>query len=200
MAQNQEALDPTGAAGGAAQQPSAMPKPWWYWLPPAGGAVILAVVHAFNNQAVLVDGITVGLLVFACLPLVASLLESAELPGGWKVQFSRIQEHQAALERRQQAQAEQIDALKFLVARFLTRHEILHLRRLASPGPCYFRTTQLFQDQLRRLRDLELVDQSLDLRGIRDLPQEGEDLKQFITISEEGRKYLDMRTRLGLPS
>lgn len=46
-----------------------------------------------------IDAITVLLLVVALVPWLGDLLESIELPGGWKVKYRDLQERQDALER-----------------------------------------------------------------------------------------------------
>ena len=58
-----------------------------------------------------IDSIALGLLVVAVLPWFADLLDSAELPGGWKIAFTD-------LEKQQREQGKQIKQLNFLINNF----------------------------------------------------------------------------------
>ena len=83
-------------------------------------AIVVLVLHLFWNRAKL-DNQGVVLVVIALLPWLASIISRAELPGGWKLEFQ-------AVKTEQQRQAQDINALKFLVANFLTEPEYRHLR------------------------------------------------------------------------
>ncbi len=53
------------------------------------GAAILIVVHALRPD-IEVDAITLGLIIIAALPWLTSVVESVELPGGWKVKLRDV--------------------------------------------------------------------------------------------------------------
>src|SRR6266704_4959350 len=91
-------------------------------------AAVLVVLH----QWVRFDTIALGLLFIAVLPLLASFLQSAELPGGWKFQFDQVREEQ-------QKQKDEIERLKFLIEGFVSVDELKHLEKLNSNEP--FRVT-----------------------------------------------------------
>jgi hypothetical protein len=68
-----------------------------------GGAVSVVALLAAGTHLVWpglkIDAITVLLIVVALVPWLGELLESIELPGGWKVKYRDLQERQDALER-----------------------------------------------------------------------------------------------------
>jgi hypothetical protein len=122
----------------------------------------------------------------AALPWLASILQSAELPGGWKVEFKR-------LESTQQSQQAEINTLKFLVSHFVTGTELKHLRQFAAAAPFLYErneTTPFFTQELRRLRSLGLIE-GLPERGIRSLEKQARgDVKDHFRMTERGREYL----------
>src|SRR5205809_79807 len=52
------------------------------------GLVLIAVHLMWPDLKV--DVITLGLVIFAALPWLATLIKSAEFPGGWKVEFTDL--------------------------------------------------------------------------------------------------------------
>lgn len=70
------------------------------WLGAAVSLVALlgAVAHVIW-PGLKIDAITVLLVVVALVPWLGELLESIELPGGWKVKYRDLQQRQDALER-----------------------------------------------------------------------------------------------------
>jgi hypothetical protein len=143
------------------------------------------------------------LLFLALLPWMASVISRAELPGGWKLEFQ-------AVKTEQRRQAQEIDALKFLVSNFLTEPECRHLEGLASDRPYRARqdgTTSYFELEMRRLRALGFVQGRPD-HGVRSLMKaiseaggKEIDVKDHFEITARGRDYLRMRTEMlaGVP-
>jgi hypothetical protein len=131
----------------------------------------------------------------ARLTSLASVVSRAELPGGWKLEFQ-------AVRTEQQRQAQEIDALKFLVAHLLTEPECRHLEGLASDQPYHARrdgATTYFELEMRRLRALGFI-QGLPDRGVRSLLQtiadaagREIDVKDHFEITARGRDYLRLR-------
>src|SRR5229473_1568572 len=112
-------------------------------------ALLVLVLHLFSDRTKL-DTAGLVLVFIALLPWMASTISRAELPGGWKLEFQ-------AVKTEQQRQAQEIDALKFLVANFLTEPECRHLEGLASDKPYWAHrdtTTAYFEMEMRRLRSL----------------------------------------------
>jgi hypothetical protein len=117
------------------------------------------------------------------------------LPGGWKLEFQ-------AVKSEQNRQAREIDALKFLVANFLTEAECRHLQGLVSEKPYHARrdgTTVYFEMELRRLRALGFI-QGHPERGVRSLLKaindaggKEVDVKEHFEITPRGRDYLRLR-------
>ena len=61
-------------------------------------ACVLAVLHIVEPQWK-IDSITIGLLILACLPWLASFIASLKLPGGWEITFRDVQAASAKLEQ-----------------------------------------------------------------------------------------------------
>ena len=156
-------------------------------------AMVVAGVAAFEEQVgIKVSATVLGLLTIAALPWLASLLQSAELPGGWKLEFRKI-------ESEQQRQRADLDALRFLVSGFVTDAELMHLQKLdrktAFPfvrGP----ETSFFLDELRRLRSLGLIRNAHGGKGIRALDQHGGDVGDYFSVTARGREYLRLRAEV----
>lgn len=67
-------------------------------------AVGVLVARQWHPDLLKPDWTTLGLLIVAVLPWTYTLIDSAELPGGWKVRFRQLQ---AAVDEQQRALAEQ---------------------------------------------------------------------------------------------
>src|SRR5947208_1526348 len=89
------------------------------------GAIGFLVLHLLNPAAK-VDGWTITLFVIALLPWLRTVFESVEFPGGGSVTWRR------QVEAEQERQAADIQALRFLTARFLTAPEREVLQRFAT--------------------------------------------------------------------
>jgi hypothetical protein len=120
------------------------------------------------------------------------------LPGGWKLEFQ-------AVKTEQQRQAQEIDALKFLVANFLTEPECKHLEGLASDKPYWARrdaTTAYFEMEIRRLRALGFIQGFPDhgvhslLRAMAGVGGKEINVKEHFEITARGRDYLRLRTEM----
>jgi hypothetical protein len=70
----------------------------WLGVVVTAVAVLAAAAHTVLPN-VKIDSITVLLAVIAVLPWLGELLESIELPGGWKVKYRSLEERQNLLER-----------------------------------------------------------------------------------------------------
>jgi hypothetical protein len=160
-------------------------------------ALLALLFHLLFERAKL-DTVGLVLLFLALVPWLASLISRAELPGGWKLEFQAVQTEQ-------QRQAQKIDALKFLVANFLTEPECKHLAGLASDKPYGARregTTTYFEMEMRRLRALGFI-QGLPDRGIRsllgamtDAGGQETNLKDHFEMTARGRDYLRLRAEM----
>ena len=151
----------------------------------------LLVIHLLW-PGVAIDEIVFGLVLLAALPWLPAIIESAELPGGWKVQFRK-------LESEQQRQQGEIDTLKFLVSHFVTEDELKHLRALASDQPFRFTkddSASFFETELRRLRAQGLI-AGHPGKGVRSLFATNEgDVKDHFYITDQGKAYLTLREQV----
>lgn len=157
------------------------------------GALALLLLHLIRPD-VRIDSITLGLAVLAVLPWLAVLIESADFPGGWKVKFRELQTEQ-------KAQALDLETLKFLLANFVTDHEVSHLRKLADGEPFGHRkgaTSWFLERELRRLRELGFIAEQPG-KGIDTLfhaaenSADGTRVDEHFRLTERGRQYLSMR-------
>jgi hypothetical protein len=162
-------------------------------------ALVALSVHVFSSHHFDTSGLE--LVFLALLPWLASVISRAELPGGWKLEFQ-------AVKTEQRRQAQEIDALKFLLSNFLTEPECRHLEGLAAATPYCVRrdpTTKFFEMEMRRLRALGFI-QGLPDRGVRSLlgaiSEAGGkqvNIKEHFEIAARGRDYLRLRAEVLLP-
>jgi hypothetical protein len=149
-------------------------------------AVIALLVHVFTKIDRF-DGTAAGLLAIAVLPWLADLLDTLELPGGWKVNFRNIK-------REQMEQRMQLEQLQLAVRLLLTDAELLHLKNLAGVAPMplhredWTTKNKTYETELRRLRALGLIKGSVG-----DYFRAGDDAHKHLQITEDGIKYLRAR-------
>lgn len=151
--------------------------------------VSLLALIALSMHVVLkndkVDGTAAALLAIGILPWLADLLDTLELPGGWKFHFRNIEAEQAK-------QRDQLEQLQLAVRLLLTNSELRHLRELAGTNPLPLHredwTNKIYETELRRLRALGLIKGSVG-----DYFRVGDDAHKHLQITEEGIKYLQAR-------
>lgn len=116
--------------------------------------------HVIDPEAK-VDGWTITLIVVGFLPWLRTVFESIDFPGGGSVKYLQ------KVEAEQERQAEDIQALRFLLARFLAKPERELLQRLASGDVVRIdtndnRATLQYVDSLRRMG---MIAAKAELRG-----------------------------------
>ena len=150
------------------------------------GALALAALHHYAPKNAL-DGLTIGLIILAFLPWLAPIIKSIEIAGLGKIEL-KVDEVK-----------EQVESLKFLIAGFVTEHEIVHLEKLASDGPFYYERgpnrDDRFVNEIIRLKEFGLVRKLLNF-SLYDLPLSG-DLKPYVALTDRGKQYLELRQRVG---
>jgi hypothetical protein len=164
---------------------------------------VLAVLTLHLARIVEVDATALGLVALVVLPWVATALETAELPGGWKLKFREVAAEQERL-------GLEVKWLQFLMRNFLTDFEVQHLQKFASDDPFWVEYDSplkgYFERELRRMLDLNLIER-LPNRGIRGLlfdPAGGQhvegrvqkNVKDYMRITSHGREYLRMRAQM----
>ena len=157
-------------------------------LPVKISVSLLAVIGLFVHLFLKIDrfdGTAAGLLLIAVLPWLADLLDTLELPGGWKVNFRNIK-------REQMEQRKLLEQLQLAVRLLLTDNELRHLKELAGTDPLPFHpgdwTNKIYETELRRLRALGLIKGSVG-----GYFRAGGDAHKHLQITEEGIKYLQAR-------
>ena len=124
------------------------------------------------------------LLAIAILPWLSDLLDTLELPGGWKFHFRNIAEEQTN-QRRQLGQL----ALAFRL--LLTDAELRHLKNLVGTAPMPLHrdyTTPMYERELRRLKALGLIEGSVGT-----FMRNGDDAHKYLLVTRERIKYLEFR-------
>lgn len=155
---------------------------------------IFVLIHTFSS--IKLDSISLALLGIAILPWVATILRRAELPGGWKFEFQEIKAEQ-------DRQAKEVNAIKFLISNFLTKHEQDHLRKLFKKETFPVKADESspsFAVELRKLRALGFIRQIGD-EGIRTLlKKDGKErnVGSFFEITETGREYIQLYSQIAL--
>jgi hypothetical protein len=98
------------------------------------------------------------------------------------------------LGRRSEARIEEQTLVSLLVLCYVNDQELGHLRRLDAQAPYPYERTALLQGELRRLRRLGLL-HNVSNHTVAKMPAGG-DLRQHLAITNEGQKYLAMRSQL----
>ena len=106
---------------------------------------------------------------------------------------TKVLAHVQAVEEEQVRQRKDIEILKFLVQNFVTEYELVHLNKLARDESFPFKQSNTFEAELRRLLAMGLIARRPG-RGMRSLFNAGDDVRNHLTITDQGRKYLELRT------
>lgn len=151
-----------------------------------GAAFLLAHLIAPGRR---VDGWTFAFLFLVFLPWLGPIFESIGFPGA-SIKFRE-------LTAKQEQQDDEIKALQFLVANFLTRDETKYLRIFASPdplelGPASDETARMFS-AIERFKQLGFVHPKKNLDAAALTESQTTDLKTMFEITETGREYLKLR-------
>ena len=155
-------------------------------------AAIVLILARMRWPQLQIDSITLGLVILAIIPWLVEVISSAEFMG-WKVELRKM-------ETRQGKQEDELNALKFIVAHLVTRQELAHLKNLKTVSmPFRWVRTGDFENELRHLRDLGLL-QTKHGKTIADmLRDEGSDAHAHIEITQSGMTYLKLRRNFYKP-
>jgi hypothetical protein len=136
-----------------------------------------------------IDGWAVTLLVVAFLPWLRTVFESITFPGGASVKWLR------RVETEQERQAEEIEAIRFLLARYLTKSERELLKQLASGYP-----VPINSDDSTLLKRAESLHRAGMIAGHTDflaLRKQGlSTINELFNLTESGQRYLDLIAKL----
>ncbi|MDO3129690.1 hypothetical protein P5V43_21520 [Mycobacteroides abscessus subsp. bolletii] len=166
-----------------------------YVIPSLALSVTAAGFLAWHtiNPGAKVDGWSVSLLVILFLPWLRTVFERIDFPGGGSVEFRR------EVKAEQDRQAKEIEAMRFLLARFLTPPERELLQRLADGeevlinGGSDGRTLSTV-DSLRRSGMLAVKPELL--ANYRKLAERGHtsmdvsSVGEIFSVTDSGRRYL----------
>jgi hypothetical protein len=165
-------------------------SPVWLKVVISTAALLLLVVESFAPGTL--TPTKLAIVALAVLPWLAELIETAELPGGWKFSFRELSSNQMQL-------ANEVEALRFVIAHFLPITEVEHLRAIAEQRPINFdvsaTTADVFAGELRHLRSLGMLVGRPDKR-IADLRSTGGNVHDYLTLSEAGAIYLKLRAAI----
>jgi len=87
------------------------------------------------------------------------------------------------------------DILRFLIEAYASEHELVHLRKLNRGSPFPFVPRDSFEDELRHLLSLGLIDRRPG-SGVRSLFRDADDVGHHFEITDRGRTYLRYSTDL----
>lgn len=153
----------------------------------------ILAVHTLSKEFEL-DAISLGLLGLAALPWFSDFIQSAELPGGWKVVFKDIDE----IKQQQEIQGKEIQRLSFLMNNFLNQNQLNCLRAMQAGDHFKFDkrsgVTEQDKDDIRRLFSAGLIDRRPG-KGFRTLFDQGEDeqnVNDHFCITDQGIRFLDL--------
>lgn len=150
----------------------------------SGTAAGFLVWHVIDPAAK-VDGWAITLLVVAFLPWLRTVFESIEFPGGGSVTWRQ------KVEAEQQRQAEEIQALRFLLARFITPPERELLQQLASGEGVPLDNdgdNRWAFERAKSLRRLGLI--AVRGRVVKSAQSESVNVEQLFYVTESGRQLL----------
>ena len=165
----------------------------------SGSAAGFLIWHVVDPAAK-VDGWAITLLIVGFLPWLKTVFESIEFPGGGSVTFRR------KVEAEQERQAEEIQALRFLLARFLSAPERELLQKLARGETVRFEAGAdngrglQHVDSLRRMGMIAVKPELLET--YKRLAERGHTsmdittLGEIFQITESGRQYLTLLDKL----
>ncbi len=137
-------------------------------------------VHVFGKNEK-VDGTAALLLAIAVLPWLSDLLDTLELPGGWKFHFRHIEQEQTK-------QRQLLEQLQLAFRLLLKDSELQHLKNLAGTAPMPLHrdyTTPMYEEELRRLKALHLIEGSVG-----NFMKIGDDAHKHLKLTSEGIRYL----------
>jgi hypothetical protein len=144
-------------------------------------------------EAVLVTGLLAALAV----GIEGYRLEGLSItPAGINAKLHRIRSEQQDL-------ASDVHALQLAITGLVTKFERQHLELLSGPGPATVRITELLMRDLERLDAIDFVEPADPRRGLNAIRQDfggreaDFDLKPYVTITDRGLDYLELRRRLG---
>jgi hypothetical protein len=129
-------------------------------------------------------------LIFNVITNLSTGVTKAKL-GPLEIEMTTLSEKIDMQKSAQEQLTSEVKTLSFLITNFVTEPELIHLQNLSKPTPFMYEKNPYFENELRRLRALGLIN-NYPNQGIRKMPQTG-DLKTFFFITESGQEYLNLR-------
>ena len=145
--------------------------------------VIALALHLAKEVTFDTPALVLAFIVLA--PWLALFLDNATLPGGWRLEFRRLETTQ----RRQRAE---LDTIKFLLENTLTKWERTHLEALNSADSFHYNWQRNFEAELTRLLALEFIERQPN-KGFRSAKADrrpDNDLRQHFRVTDRGKDYL----------
>lgn len=163
-------------------------------------AVSLGLVTSANRFTTPEIAIGVALLLAAAFVAQGSYVirDLALGPTGVSAHFERIEKRQNVLETEMQA-------LQMAVLGLVTKHELMHLEKLAGEGKAVVKFGNIMIDELNHLDAMQYIVPH-DVRGLNGIEEDHGsglddfDLKDYVRITPEGRQYLSLRAQLAARS
>ena len=154
--------------------------------------VHLGYVQFEENKQIEFDPSALILFFLFLSPWLSIILEKATLPGGLNLEFRKIKEEQ-------NIQREEIEDINFLLLHFIGDWEKIHLRKLNSSDQFTYKFTTSFEEELRRLLALKLIERhpGKGIRSAKKDKRENNNLKEHFYITDQGKDYLKRIERYG---
>lgn len=152
------------------------------------GSALGLLVWRYVSPTAQVDAWTVTLLVVGFLPWLRTVFDTIAFPGGASIKYRQ-------LEAKQEQQEEQIKALRFVVANFLTGDEQKYLRALTTSEP--FRLdrdgdSRELVTSVENLLRLGFIEKKTKYNPAALLTSGGDDFKGLFGITPLGCEFLDV--------
>ena len=150
-------------------------------------AVISIVIRRQYPNLLPNDNVTLGLLVVAVLPWLFTLIEEAELPGGWKIKFRDLEAKTDVLQREAESTRLRLDHLLLSSMSSRLRDELADFARNIGGE---VELTDPYTRELSHLHNLGYIEFLPGCNGFDDIPEICEEILKYIGITPLGREYL----------
>jgi hypothetical protein len=117
---------------------------------------------------------------------------------GVTLELAEIKDEQTKLRKMGEDNEAEIRQMVYFLARnFFDQYELSHLKRLTDAPPFRCKQGPAFDNELRRLRDLDMVTSTTDEQlRVSELPEYIDDLKKYVQITDHGQETLAMIERV----
>lgn len=137
---------------------------------------VALVVHLNNFYEIKFDTPALFLLFLALMPWLSLFIENATLPGGWRLEFRRL--------NKQQEEQHQMADVKFLLQSLAAKWQLVHLKKLNSSERFSYTFSTQFEYELRHLVLLGFIERhsGKGIRSAKEDKRNDNDLKEHFSL------------------